>query len=336
MQMNRRTFLGSTVAAGAALAMPGCCCFSGCGCGKAQVALQLYSIRTYIGGKKGGQKGVGLAQSLKDVAAVGYKGVEFAGYYGHKPEELKAMLADAGLVVCGTHVSNDFYGFDAKAGIFNPDRLKLTCAFELAYGNNLIICPGGGNIPPGATWSTGRGGEPCKPSQAIDDFTKKLVELYNKAAEVAKGMGCKIGLHNHTWEHGVKMLDGTSFWDYFFTNTVKDVVMEQDVGWTTCAGDQFPGVTAVAQYKKYPGRSPTLHAKENGMGKGVKKFDAILGKPGCDENGKLCATPVPWDELFVASDADGVKWYVVECEKHEDTFDAIKPSFDFLRSKGRC
>ena len=59
MQMNRRTFLGSTFAAGAALAMPGCCCFGGCGCGKAQVALQLYSIRTYIGGKKGGQKGVG-------------------------------------------------------------------------------------------------------------------------------------------------------------------------------------------------------------------------------------------------------------------------------------
>ena len=160
MQMNRRTFLGSTVAAGAAVAMPGCCCFSGCGCGKAQVALQLYSIRTYIGGKKGKCEGKGLAQALKDVAAVGYKGVEFAGYYGHKPEELKAMLADAGLVVCGTHVSNDFYGFDSKAGTFNPDKLKKTCEFELAYGNSLIICPGGGNIPPGATWSTGRGGEP--------------------------------------------------------------------------------------------------------------------------------------------------------------------------------
>ena len=199
-----------------------------------------------------------------------------------------------------------------------------------------MICPGGGNIPPGCDWGTGRGGEPCKPSQAIDDFTKKLVDLYNKAAEVAKKEGCKIGLHNHTWEHGVKMTNGQSFWDFFFSNTDKAVCMEQDVGWTTCAGDEFPGVTAVAQYKKYPGRSPTLHAKENGMGKGVKKFDAILGKPGCDENGKPCATPVPWDELFPVTDADGVKWYVVECEKHEDTFDAIKPSFDFLRSKGRC
>ena len=261
MNISRRSFLGAAGAAGAAIALPGCCCCSCCG-GKAQVALQLYSIRTYIGGKKDKSgkelvKGKGLAQALKDVAAIGYKGVEFAGYYGHKPEELKAMLADAGLVVCGTHVANNMYGFDTKAGTFNPDVLKKTCEFELAYGNSLIICPGGGNIPPGATWSTGRGGEPCKPSQAIDDFTKKLVELYNKAAEVAKKEGCKIGLHNHTWEHGVKMLNGTSFWDYFFTNTSKDVCMEQDVGWTTCAGDEFPGVTAVAPAWARASRSST-------------------------------------------------------------------------------
>ena len=331
MNISRRSFLGAAGAAGAAIALPGCCCGSCCCGGKAQVALQLYSIRTYIGGKKDKSgkelvKGKGLAQSLKDVAALGYKGVEFAGYYGHDAKALKAMLADAGLVVCGTHVANNMYGFDTKAGTFNPDVLKKTCAFELAYGNNIIICPGGGNIPPGASWSTGRGGEPCKPSQAIDDFSKKLVELYNKAAEVAKAEGCKIGLHNHTWEHAIKMQNGTSFWDYFFSNTSKDVCMQQDVGWSVCAG-----VDPCEQYKKYPGRAPSLHAKENGMGKDVKEFDAILGQPG-----KPGAKPVPWDELFVASDADGVKWYVVECERHEDTFDAIKPSIEFLKSKGRA
>ena len=237
------------------------------------------------------------------------------------------MLADNGLKVCGTHVSNDQYGFDVKKGTFNPDVLKKTCAFETGYGNTLIICPGGGNIPPGASWSTGRGGEPCKPSKEIDEFTKKLVELYNKAAVVAKTMGCKIGLHNHTWEHGIKMMDGTSFWDYFFTNTCQDVCMEQDVGWSTCAG-----VDCCEQYVKYPFRSPTLHAKENGMGKNVKKFDAILGQPG-----KPDATPVPWDRLFVASDKNKVEWYVVECERHfDDPNGAVKPSFQFLRSKGRC
>ena len=327
MNITRRNFLGASALAGAAFLAPGCCS-SCCGTRYGKVALQLYSLKDYIGGdKKRKTKGVGLEKGLADVRAIGFEGVEFAGYYGFKPCELKKMLADNGLKVCGTHVSNDQYGFDVKKGTFNPDVLKKTCAFETAYGNTLIICPGGGNIPPGASWSTGRGGEPCKPSKEIDAFTKKLVELYNKAAVVAKTMGCKIGLHNHTWEHGIKMMDGTSFWDYFFTNTCQDVCMEQDVGWSTCAG-----VDCCEQYVKYPLRSPTLHAKENGMGKDVKTFDAILGQPG-----KPGATPVPWDRLFVASDKNKVEWYVVECERHfDDPNGAVKPSFQFLRSKGRC
>ena len=327
MNITRRNFLGASALAGAAFLAPGCCS-SCCGTRYGKVALQLYSLKDYIGGdKKRKTKGVGLEKGLADVRAIGFEGVEFAGYYGFKPSELKKMLADNGLKVCGTHVSNDQYGFDVKKGTFNPDVLKKTCAFETGYGNTLIICPGGGNIPPGASWSTGRGGEPCKPSKEIDEFTKKLVELYNKAAVVAKEMGCKIGLHNHTWEHAIKMTDGTSFWDYFFTNTCNDVCMEQDVGWSTCAG-----VDCCEQYVKYPFRSPTLHAKENGMGKNVKTFDAILGQPG-----KPDATPVPWDRLFVASDKNKVEWYVVECERHfDDPNGAVKPSFRFLRSKGRC
>lgn len=327
MNITRRNFLGASALAGAAFLAPGCCS-SCCGTRYGKVALQLYSLKDYIGGdKKRKTKGVGLEKGLADVRAIGFEGVEFAGYYGFKPCELKKMLADNGLKVCGTHVSNDQYGFDVKKGTFNPDVLKKTCAFETGYGNTLIICPGGGNIPPGASWSTGRGGEPCKPTKEIDEFTKKLVELYNKASVVAKEMGCKIGLHNHTWEHAIKMTDGTSFWDYFFTNTCQDVCMEQDVGWSTCAG-----VDCCEQYVKYPFRSPTLHAKENGMGKNVKEFDAILGQPG-----KPDATPVPWDRLFVASDKNKVEWYVVECERHfDDPNGAVKPSFQFLRSKGRC
>ena len=326
MNMTRRNFLGASALAGAAFLAPGCCC--PCGTRYGKVAVQLYSLKDYIGGnKKANLKGVGLEKGLADIRAIGFEGVEFAGYYGFKPCELKKMLADNGLKVCGTHVGNDRYGFDVKKGTFNADVLKKTCEFETAYGNTTIICPGGGNIPPGIQWSTGQGGSASKPSKEIDEFTKKLVDLYNQAAVVAKTMGCKIGLHNHTWEHGVKMLNGVSFWDYFFTNTCKDVCMEQDVGWSTCAG-----VDCCEQYAKYPFRSPTLHAKENGMGKNVKQFDAILGQPG-----KPDAVPVPWDKLFVASDKNKVEWYVVECERHfDDPKGAVAPSFAFLKSKGRC
>ena len=296
MQMNRRAFLGTTLAAGAAAATRGFgACSCGCGCGQpAQVAVQLYSIHKYIKGKDG------LAKALQEVAKIGYKGVEFAGYYGASADELKKMLADAGLVACDTHVGRAEFG---------PDKIKATCEFNLAYGNSFICCPGGGNFP-------GKG-------ENLDDFMKMLVDYYNTAAETAATYGCKIGLHNHKGEFERKLSNGQTYWDYFFSQTADNVCMEQDVGWTTAAG-RDPCI----QYAKYPHRSPTLHAKENGMGS--KKFDAILGQPGDG------AVGVAWDRLFPVTDADGVKWYVVECERHFDSLMPITESFKFLQSKGRC
>ena len=46
--------------------------------------VQLYSLRN-IG------KANGLEAILKTVADAGYDGVEFAGFYGHTPEEVKAL-----------------------------------------------------------------------------------------------------------------------------------------------------------------------------------------------------------------------------------------------------
>ena len=292
MNLTRRSFIGAMSAAGAACALPSLGALKPVG----NVALQLYSIRDYI-------RKEGIEKALADVAAIGYKGVEFAGYWGKNAKELKKILADNGLVACGTHVGR---------GEFGPDKVKATCEFNLEFGNSTIICPGGGNFP-------GKG-------QDLGDFLKMLVEYYNKAAVDAAKFGCKVGLHNHTGEFDRKLKDGTTYWDYFFSNTSKNVCMQQDVGWTTCAG-----YDPCEQYRKYPGRSPSLHAKENGMGKGVKKFDAILGQPG-----QPGAKGVEWDKLFKAADKDGVKWWVVECERHAGSLSAVKPSFEFLKSKGRC
>ncbi len=304
MNLSRRNFLGMSAFAGAAYLAPGCCSLC---CGKkiGKVGVQLYSIHKYI-------KQNGIEKALEEVAKIGYAGVEFAGYWGKSAKELKKLLDDNGLVACGTHVGRD---------AFSPENYAKTCEFNLEMGNNFICCPGGGNMPP--KWSWDGKGTPCKES---DDFVKNLCDYYNTAAENCAKYDCLVGLHNHMWEFQIKMTDGSLFWDYFFSNTDKKVQMEQDVGWTTCAG-----FDPCEQFKKYPGRSFTLHAKENGMGKDVKTFDAILGQPG-----KPGAKPVDWDCVAAAADADGVEWWVVECERHADSFKAITPSFEFLRSKGRC
>ena len=159
-----------------------------------------------------------------------------------------------------------------------------------------------------------------------DEHMKFICEFFNERAQLAKSLGCKVGIHNHMWEFQLKNKKGETFWDLFFSGTSKDVLMEQDVGWTTCAG-----YDPCEQYRKYPGRSVTLHAKENGMGKNVTKFDAILGQPG-----QPGAKGVDWDKLAPVADADGVKWWVVECERHFDGLMPVTESFKFLKSKGRC
>ena len=325
MNINRRSFLGSSFAALSAASLPGCC--SLCCAPKAQVAVQLYSIRTYIMGKrlkdgKYAPGGVGLEKALEEVARIGYKGVEMvtANFRGQTSKSIDRMLKSNGLVACGVHVGKEAFG---------PDKVKETCEFNLGFGNNLIICPGGGNRPAGTAWDATSG--------IKDDWWKYLTEYYAKAAEDAAKFDCRIGLHNHSWEFQMKLSDGTTVWDYFFKNTPPNVCMEQDVGWTTAAG-----YDPCEQYVKYPHRSPTLHAKENGCVYSADnkriwadQFDAILGQPGKFKDGRTVAG-VDWDRLFKASDADGVKWYVVECEKHEDSLSTIDASFKFLKSKGRC
>ncbi len=290
MNLSRRNFLGGMAAGAALVTAPGCltqCCKAA---RPGKVAVQLYSIRDYIAK-------VGIEKALADVAAIGYEGVEFAGYWGKKPAELKKILDDNGLIACGTHVQRD---------AFSPQNYKKICEENLGFGNTFICCPGGGNYPP-------------KEMAKRDDFMKMLCDYYNQAAQNCAAYGCKVGLHNHQWEFHEKMPNGETYWDRFFKNTVKDVLMEQDVGWTTAAGHD-----PCEQYKKYPGRSFTLHAKENGSP------DAILGQAP-----KAGQKAVAWDALFPVTDDDNVQWYVVECERHSNSLKAIQPSFEFLKSKGR-
>ena len=59
------------------------------------IGLQLYSVRE--------ECAEDLEGVLKAVAEMGYEGVEFAGYHDHSPEDIKKMLDEVGLTMCGTH-----------------------------------------------------------------------------------------------------------------------------------------------------------------------------------------------------------------------------------------
>jgi sugar phosphate isomerase/epimerase len=187
------------------------------------VALQLYSVRDVLGKDFEG--------TLKQVAEMGFEGVEFAGNfgkYGKDPEGLRKVLDDLKLKAAGTHTG---------AGTLAGDNLKKTVEFYKALGCKFLIVPGDGRY--------------TKPDQS-----KEYAEFMNKTAEALKPEGMFTGHHNHTGEFAVDKETGKTYFDLFAERTSKDVVIQQDMGHTMAAN-----VDPTAIVRKYPGRIKTTHIK---------------------------------------------------------------------------
>src|SRR5215212_11388841 len=94
--MNRRLFVNrlALAVAGLSLYNP-----SARAAGKrklARIGMQLYTVRRELEKDFEG--------TLRQVAALGYREVEFAGYFGRKPAEVKTLLKRLGLDAPAAHV----------------------------------------------------------------------------------------------------------------------------------------------------------------------------------------------------------------------------------------
>ena len=89
-----------------------------------EYGIQLYSVRDLT------EKN--LDDALRQVSALGYRFVEFAGFFGHSAEDVRAMLEKYNLTVSGTHT-----GWQEIA-----ERFEETVAYHKAIGNRNIIIPG--------------------------------------------------------------------------------------------------------------------------------------------------------------------------------------------------
>ena len=203
------------------------------GRGRAPIGLQLYSVR--------GECARDLPGTIAAVAKMGYRGVEFAGYYDYKAEQLRKLLDDNGLTCCGTHT-----GMDTLLG----DNLQKTIEFNKTLGNKYLIVPG---LP-----------EKYRRShQAWLDTAR----LFNELAEKVKPHDMLVGYHNHSVEFAA--MDGELPWDTFYGNTKKEVVMQLDVG-NAIGG----GVDPLPYLYKYPERAITVHVKEHSK----SEPDAFVGE----------------------------------------------------------
>ena len=187
---------------------------------KIPFGLQLYSVRN--------ECAKDLDATVTAVAKMGYKAVEFAGYYTRDAKSLRKLLDDVGLKCCGTHI-----GLDTLLG----DNLPKTVEFNQTLGNKFLIVPS----LPGKYTQTRQGWQ-------------EAADVFSELADNVKSHGMKIGYHNHSVEF--KPLDGEVPWDTFFNRAKKEVVIQFDTGNGVAAGGD-----PVVYLKKHPGRVASVHVK---------------------------------------------------------------------------
>jgi sugar phosphate isomerase/epimerase len=300
-RMNRRKFIGTSVAAAAlTAARPSWAADSIHHIDR--VGIQLYTVRAAM---KTDFEG-----TIAKVAATGYKEVEFAGlfapdggYFGRSPKDVRAILDKNGLAAPSAHA-----GYDVV-------EKKWPEALEAAkiVGHSYIICP----------WIDEK-------QRARPGGWKRAVDLFNKAGEASKKAGIQLGYHNHSFEFDPALsLDGKLPYDFFLAELNPEyVTMELDLCWISVAGKD-----PVAYFEKYPGRFPLVHVKDYvNDPNSTSSFSGATG-PSVNFKGHLADVgqgAIEWKKIFSHSKQAGIKHYFVENDEPKSAFDDIKISYDYL------
>jgi sugar phosphate isomerase/epimerase len=284
MRIHRRGFIGTTSAA---------LVFLGRAEAKSmqKIGVQLYTVRTDLEKDFDG--------TLAKIAAIGYKEVEFAGYFKHTPQEVRDTVTRHGLTAPSAHV--DY-------GSLGPDKFPQVIDTARTIGHQFIVCP---------FLDEGLRKEP--------DAWKKIAETFNRAGEQSKKAGIQFAYHNHHFEF--VPVDGKLPYDVLLESCDPNLVkMEMDLCWITVAGKD-----PLEYFQRYPGRFPLVHVK-GFRGKppaegGATPFERAM--PNITDVG-TSGDSIDWKRIFAKSDEAGIKHYFVEHDIPKQPLDSLKNSYEYL------
>ncbi len=187
-----------------------------------RVGLQLYTVRDLMKAD--------LPGTISKVAKIGYKEVEFAGYYDRTPKQIKDLLHRYDLTSPSTHT-----GFDAMETGWPKflDDAK-------AIGHHWVT----------VAWT------PEDKRKNLDDW-KRNAELFNRAAAQAKAAGLRFAYHNHDFE--IRRIGDTRPLDLLLDSTDPSLVdFEMDLYWVT-----FGGGDPLDFFNRHPKRFAMVHVKDS-------------------------------------------------------------------------
>ena len=231
---------------------------------KVPIGVELYSVRDEL--KQD------LMGTVRAVAKMGYEGVEFYSPYFDwtldYAKQVRKLLDDLGIKCYSTHNS---------AASFAPENIAKAIELNQIIGSKIVVMASSGRV------------------DGIDGW-KKVAERLNQGSEKMKPAGLRAGYHNHQTEFA--LLDGAKPIEVLAKNTVKDVVLQLDVG--TCLE---AGSDPVAWIKQNPGRFASIHCKDWSPDPS-KGYKVLVGEGSA-----------PWKKIFQAAEkVGGVEYYLIEQE----------------------
>ena len=236
--ITRRSFLQSTLAAGAWAASPASARALAPAARPWPIGLQLYTVRNPLPKD--------FAGTLQKIAAIGYTEVEAAGFFGHSAASVKQMMDKAGLKCVSAHYTL------ADLIKTTPETIDYAKTLGLSY---LVSSTPWSPHPehllkyPGGAWAG------LQHAMTLDDW-KWSGEQMQRIGEQCRKAGIQLAYHTHTMsfqKHG----NTTGFHELLANTTTENVALELDCGWAVAAG-QNP----VELLHKYPKRIQMLHVKD--------------------------------------------------------------------------
>ena len=188
-----------------------------------RIGLQLYTVRSLMAED--------VAGSLDAVAAIGYDEVEFAGYFGHAPGEVRGWLDAAGLSSPAAHVGmEDLSGAGLDAAIETASTL----------GQRWLVLPY------------------MSEDMRNADGYRALADLLNAAGETAAQANLRVAYHNHAFEFDTVDQDGTTGYSLLLEHLdPASTDLEIDFHWSAVGG-----ADSTALLRDNPGRFSLCHVKD--------------------------------------------------------------------------
>ena len=204
---------------------------------RGHLGIQLFTVRDKVAA-------LGFLPVFQELASIGYKEVEFAGYRAQGMDvpttQIRQWLDQTGLNGIGTHIGYTQFLTNINQVLDDAENLGLPYV--------------------------GTANSPGVVHGETTDGYKRAAADFNNFGAAAAARGMRFYQHNHSGEFAIDPTTGIRLYDTILAETDPSLVFfELDIFWAYVGQSRFPGFDPIQLVAAQPHRFPLYHVKDGVM-----------------------------------------------------------------------